>query len=36
MIGVVVVARHYQTKEIVCLKCMSCEKIREKNLIKNI
>lgn len=36
MIGVVAVARHHWTKEIVVLKCMSWQKIKEKNLIKNI
>lgn len=36
MIGVVCVARHAQNKEIVCLKCMNCDKIVEKNLINNI
>lgn len=36
MIGVVAIARHHWTKEIVVLKCMSCEKIIEKNLMLNI
>ena len=36
MIGVVCVARHAISKEIVCLKCMNCDKIVEKNLINNI
>jgi len=36
MIGVALVARHYETKFVVCLKCMSLEKIVEKNLADNI
>jgi serine/threonine protein kinase len=36
MIGVVAVARHSMTKKIVVLKCMSVEKIIEKNLMLNI
>lgn len=36
MIGVVAIARHHQTKEIVVLKCMSTEKIIEKNLMVNV
>ena len=36
MIGVVAIARHHQTKEIVVLKCMSTEKIIEKNLMNNV
>ena len=35
MIGVVAVARHYLSKQIVVLKCMSVEKIMEKNLMIN-
>ena len=36
MIGVVAIARHHQTKHIVVLKCMSCDKIIEKNLMQNV
>ena len=36
MIGVVAVARHIRTKHIVVLKCMSVEKIIEKNLMCNV
>ena len=36
MIGVVAVARHYLSKRIVVLKCMSVEKIIEKNLMLNV
>ena len=36
MIGVVAVARHYQTHEVVCLKCMEVEKIIEKGLMRNV
>lgn len=36
MIGVVAVARHYRTHEIVCLKCMETDKIIEKGLMRNI
>lgn len=36
MIGVVLVARHCETKRLVCLKCMSLDKIGEKNLMRNI
>ena len=36
MIGVVAVARHVQTKQITVLKCMSVDKIIEKNLMLNI
>lgn len=36
MIGVVAVARHHISKQIVVLKCMSVEKIIEKNLMLNI
>ena len=36
MIGVVAVARHYLTHEVVCLKCMEVEKIIEKGLMRNV
>lgn len=36
MIGVVAVARHIRSKRIVVLKCMSVEKIIEKNLMTNV
>mmetsp|Transcript_47865 Transcript_47865/g.63304 ORF Transcript_47865/g.63304 Transcript_47865/m.63304 type:complete len:92 (-) Transcript_47865:632-907(-) len=36
MIGVVAVARHYSTHEIVCLKCMEVQKIIEKGLMRNV
>lgn len=36
MIGVVTVARHYRTHEIVCLKCMEISKIIEKGLMRNV
>ena len=36
MIGVVAVARHYRTHEVVCLKCMEVEKIIEKGLMRNV
>ena len=36
MIGVALVARHWQTKLLFCLKCMSHEKIVQKNLADSI
>lgn len=36
MIGVVAVARHFQNKSIAVLKCMSVDKIIEKNLMLNV
>ena len=36
MIGVVAVARHYATHEVVCLKCMEIEKIIELGLMRNV
>lgn len=36
MIGLVYVAKHSENGEIFCLKCMSTDKIAEKNLVKNI
>ena len=36
MIGVVAVARHVRTHEVVCLKCMEVEKIIEKGLMRNV
>ena len=36
MIGVVAVARHYLTHEVVCLKCMEVDKIIEKGLMRNV
>jgi serine/threonine protein kinase len=36
MIGLAYVAKFVETGEIYCLKCMSQEKIAEKNLVKNI
>lgn len=36
MIGVVAVARHHLTHEIVCLKFMEVEKIIEKGLMRNV
>ena len=36
MIGVVAVARHFKTHEVVCLKCMEIEKIIEKGLMRNV
>lgn len=36
MIGVVAVARHHRTHEVVCLKCMEVDKIIEKGLMRNV
>jgi serine/threonine protein kinase len=36
MIGVVAIGRHVVSRKIAVLKCMSWQKIKEKNLIKNI
>lgn len=36
MIGLAYVAKFLETGEIFCLKCMSKDKIVEKNLVKNI
>jgi serine/threonine protein kinase len=36
MIGLAYAAKHVETGEIFCLKCMSQDKIAEKNLVKNI
>lgn len=36
MIGIVAVARHYQTHEVVCLKFMEVDKIIEKGLMRNV
>lgn len=36
MIGLVAVARHYQTHEIVCLKTMEVDKIIDKGLMRNV
>jgi hypothetical protein len=36
MIGVAYAAKYIETGEIFCLKCMSMDKIVEKNLVKNI
>ena len=36
MIGLVAVARHYRTHEIVCLKTMEVDKIIDKGLMRNV